>query len=177
MKKSIVIVLAATLVCSCGSKETKGSEKTEISPADTFPDNSAPVAANAPADNPVEMSGHDKIEDHMKELEPVIAEAQKTLPDAKKKYMKGLGQGEAFFLTVNLREGKNVERVFVRVTKWKNEDIEGTIANDIMVLSGYKNGQPISFKESEVLDWTITKPDGSEEGNYIGKYIDSRRGG
>lgn len=30
----------------------------------------------------------------------------------------------------------------------------------------------ISFAESMLIDWTISKPDGTEEGNYIGKFLD-----
>ena len=27
----------------------------------------------------------------------------------------------------------------------------------------------------EVLDWTISKPDGTEEGNFVGKFLDTYR--
>ena len=29
-----------------------------------------------------------------------------------------------------------------------------------------------SFPESEVLDWTIVHPDGHDEGNYVGKFME-----
>jgi hypothetical protein len=29
--------------------------------------------------------------------------------------------------------------------------------------------------EAELLDWLITKPDGSEEGNVVGKFLDTYR--
>ena len=29
------------------------------------------------------------------------------------------------------------------------------------------------MKESDVLDWTISKPDGTEEGNFVGKFLDT----
>jgi hypothetical protein len=42
-------------------------------------------------------------------------------------------------------------------------------------VKGYKHGDEYKFPESEVLDWTISKPDGTEEGNFIGKFFDSLR--
>jgi hypothetical protein len=41
----------------------------------------------------------------------------------------------------------------------------------------HSSRQSITVPESEVLDWTIARPDGSEEGNFIGKYLDSHRSG
>jgi hypothetical protein len=31
-----------------------------------------------------------------------------------------------------------------------------------------------SFQESELVDWLISRPDGSEEGNVVGKFLDER---
>ncbi len=33
--------------------------------------------------------------------------------------------------------------------------------------------QEYSFNEDELLDWLISKPDGSEEGNVVGKFLDT----
>jgi hypothetical protein len=43
-------------------------------------------------------------------------------------------------------------------------------------VQGFHKGQHITVKESEILDWCISNPDGSEDGNLIGKYIDSLQG-
>ncbi|MBK7538639.1 MAG: hypothetical protein IPI49_25370 [Myxococcales bacterium] len=34
-------------------------------------------------------------------------------------------------------------------------------------------GDPVQFSEQEVEDWTISRPDGSEEGNVVGKFLDT----
>ena len=44
------------------------------------------------------------------------------------------------------------------------------------VVSGYAYKQPYSFPESELVDWLIAKPDGSEEGNVVGKFLDTYGG-
>jgi hypothetical protein len=30
-----------------------------------------------------------------------------------------------------------------------------------------------AFAETEVMDWLISHPDGSEEGNFVGKFLDT----
>ncbi len=61
----------------------------------------------------------------------------------------------------------------MRVTSWENTTVVGTIANELGVVQQYKINQSIVFPEKAILDWTIAKPDGSEEGNYVGKLIDT----
>jgi hypothetical protein len=45
------------------------------------------------------------------------------------------------------------------------------------VVEGYGYGKELSVPEEEIVDWVITKPDGGEEGNLIGTYIDRARAG
>ena len=61
--------------------------------------------------------------------------------------------------------------LLVRVTE--DGTIEGIIYSPIQVVSDYSYKQPYSFPESELVDWLITKPDGSEEGNVVGKFMDT----
>jgi hypothetical protein len=42
-----------------------------------------------------------------------------------------------------------------------------------MIVSGFKLGQTYTFNESDLIDWFISKPDGSEEGNVVGKFLDT----
>ena len=39
--------------------------------------------------------------------------------------------------------------------------------------AGSSFGDSYQFSESDLLDWLITHPDGSEEGNFVGKFLDS----
>jgi hypothetical protein len=39
-------------------------------------------------------------------------------------------------------------------------------------VKGFKNTDPHSFPESELIDWLISRPDGTEEGNVVGKFLD-----
>jgi hypothetical protein len=107
---------------------------------------------------------------------PLVAQARLTYPGAKRRYLAGLPPGQSFFLTTRLRDSvANREQVFVAVDSIRADRVFGRIWSDITVVRGYRLRQPISFLESAIVDWLITKPDGSEEGNVVGKFLDTYR--
>ena len=105
---------------------------------------------------------------------PYVAEARKSVPAAKSRFLHGLPSNQAFFVTVQLKDAKgHSERVFMQVAEIRGTTVFGSIANDIFLVDGFKAGQKYSVDESEILDWLIAKPDGSEEGNFVGKFLDT----
>lgn len=131
------------------------------------------VAPNAPKDKPIsaEDAEAQKIEAAMK---PFIEQARTTYPEAKARFLKGLPSRHTFFITTRLYDvTKRFEQVFIAVKEIKDGRITGVIASEIRLVSGYEEGDAYSFPESELFDWTISKPDGTEEGNFVGKFLDS----
>ncbi|XWK90862.1 MAG: DUF2314 domain-containing protein [Phormidium sp.] len=131
------------------------------------------LAPNAPADKPRLIDS--KLEQGKLEqsIQPYINQAKQTYPEVKQRFLKGLPEKNYFFVTTRLRDSLgNQEQVFISVNKIENGMIEGLIWNDVQVVSGYKHGDLYRFPESELLDWTISKPDGTEEGNFVGKFMD-----
>ena len=114
------------------------------------------------------MAAHNKL------VAPAAKQARATLPQAKRRYLQGLSEGQVFFVTTVLTDpdGK-FEQVFVRVKQWQKKQVCGLIANDLTIVTTFRPNQLITFPESAVLDWTISHPDGTEEGNYIGKLLDA----
>jgi hypothetical protein len=51
--------------------------------------------------------------------------------------------------------------------------VTGRISSDILAVDGYRRGATLTFREAEVIDWLISRPDGSEEGNFVGKFLDT----
>ena len=132
------------------------------------------LSDNTPEDLPVSSASNAEMEAFFNAQKPYNKIARDSFPQSKARFIKGLPKGENFFLTTRLHdEHGRVEQVFVLVKSFKGNIVESIIYNDIQAVSGYKNGQKHSFPESEVYDWLITKPDGSEEGNFVGKFIDS----
>jgi hypothetical protein len=131
------------------------------------------LSPNAPPDKPVRVDsvGIIKLE---KAIRPYIERAKKTYPDAKSRFQKGLPVGDIFFITTHLVDSQGrKEYVFVRVASMVGDTVQGQLASIINTVEGYQNGQKIVLPESNVIDWLIAKPDGSEEGNVVGKFIDT----
>ena len=135
------------------------------------------LSENAPQDNPISIDTNDQMKAFFIALEPYTKQALESYPGARMKFMKGLPKGESFFLTTRLKDDfGQIEQVFVLVKSISDNVVSGVIFNDIQIVSGFRNGQRHSFPENEIIDWLITKPDGTEEGNFVGKYIDSIQG-
>lgn len=136
--------------------------------------NDAPLSKSAPTDRPHNIRDVEQLVKYDELISPSVRKALETLPEAKMRYLKGLGKGQAFFLTTRIYDDDGrYEQIFVRVTNWNGSNVQGTIANELNIVRSYAYGQPINFPESAVLDWLITNPDGTEEGNYVGKLLDS----
>ena len=135
----------------------------------------APVAAQnkSPQDKPV-ASNAEQLKKFEDAIAPYVKKARETLPEAKKKYLAGLPQNHIFYVTINLYDpSKKYEQVFVRVTSWKGEIIQGILDSDLSIINNHTKGEKLICHEPEILDWTISKPDGSEEGNFVGKFLDT----
>ncbi len=55
----------------------------------------------------------------------------------------------------------------------RDRTITGLIASHLGVVKGYRFNESYSFDENDLLDWMVAKPDGSEEGNVVGKFLDT----
>jgi uncharacterized protein YegJ (DUF2314 family) len=112
------------------------------------------------------------------QLDAVIAtpiiKARRTLPQIKKRYLSGFESDEKLLVTARIFDKSGVfEQVFAEVQEWSNTSLTAIIVNDLDTVREYQKGQTITFTERVVLDWTIVRPDGSEEGNFVGKYLAS----
>lgn len=128
---------------------------------------------NSPQDKPV-VSNAERLKKFEDALAPYVKKARETLPEAKKKYLAGLPKDQTFYVTIKLYDpSKKYEQVFVRVTSWKGETIQGILSSDLSLIHNHSKGEKLTCNESEILDWTISKPDGTEEGNFVGKFLDT----
>ncbi|MBC6611056.1 DUF2314 domain-containing protein [Hymenobacter sp. BT507] len=148
-----------------------------VAQAQQKPANNAPLAAHAPTDQPLAFATTDAAR-RLRELDMQIASAVKqartTLPSVKKRFQTGLPEEQVLFLTTRLYDADGTfEQVFVRVRTWSGTTVQGIIANELLTVQSFTQGQQITFPEKAVLDWTISLPDGSEEGNFVGKLLDS----
>lgn len=136
----------------------------------------AQTAPKAPAADPAPIATKDKARKVQAAIAPYTEKARKTYPGAKARYLAGLPKGETFFVTAKLSDLQgHSEGVFLRVTHIANGKITGLIASDVIGVAAYKAGDEYTLPEAELVDWMISKPDGSEEGNVVGKFLETYR--
>ena len=133
----------------------------------------AQSAPDTPEDKPPSI-GQQQAAAFEAAIAPYVADARRTYPAAKQRYRDGLPEGQTFYLTTRLRDPEgNREQAIILVQEIHEQRVTGIIVSEVQLVSGYKFGQPYSFHETEMIDWLITKPDGSEEGNVVGKFLDT----
>jgi len=131
------------------------------------------LSAKPPQDRPTEARGKTEADEYRAAIAPYVAKGRQTYPEAKKRYLAGLPPGRRFFVVTNLRDkAGTTEQVFIAVANVQEGRITGRIATDNLTVIGYKGGDPYTFPESDLVDWLITHPDGTEEGNVVGKFLD-----
>jgi uncharacterized protein YegJ (DUF2314 family) len=131
--------------------------------------------AKGPPDQPKRLDTEQKFAAYEKAIAPYVAKARATYPAAKKRFLAGLPPGYRFSVRVPLFDGRLREDSFVSVEKIVGGNITGTIGNQLGVVKNYKTGQRITFPESKIDNWLILRPDGTEEGNAVGKFLDHYR--
>lgn len=104
--------------------------------------------------------------------QPYIEEARKTYPQAKARFQSGLPAGYSFFVTLDLQENNIHENAFMAVRKIFDGKVAAVLVTKLIKVKSHQYGKLYVFPESEVVDWTITSPDGKEEGNFVGRFLD-----
>jgi uncharacterized protein YegJ (DUF2314 family) len=140
---------------------------------------SASVAqTNAPPDKPDTMRGKSQTDAYIRAIAPYVAKARASYPAAKKRFLAGLPPHYTFAVWVRLyqRDEKTREQryedVFVGVKAIKSGTVYGWINSKPVAITTHRQGEQIQFPESEVMNWLIVHPDGTEEGNVVGKFLD-----
>lgn len=131
------------------------------------------LAPNAPADRPVSATQACQLQAMLRAMEPYEAQARATYPAARERFVQGLPARHTMFVTTRLRDSLGrVEQVFVAVDSIRGPVIAGRIWSPVSVVTGYRYRQPYTFADSLLVDWMVAQPDGIEEGNVVGKFMD-----
>jgi uncharacterized protein YegJ (DUF2314 family) len=118
-------------------------------------------------------------EAYQKAIAPYVAKARATYPAAKKRFLASLPPNHTFYVWTRLYQPgvkgqqPRAEDVFIVVKAIQGRKVFGIVANTPDLVTNYKQGERVQFPEAEVLNWVIVRPDGSEEGNYVGKFLET----
>ena len=103
-----------------------------------------------------------------------LREALRTLPQAKKRFLAGLPSGDQFLLSVRvIATDTSFRQVSARVLGWHGTTVQALLLPSADAAKA--EPLPVSFPETAVVDWTLLRASGREEGNYVGRYIDTSR--
>lgn len=129
-----------------------------------------------PVDDPKSVTSPDEWADAVRAMQPYVDRARLTWPAARTRFLGGLPRGYELFVTARISDTRGrTEQVFIRVTQIDDEGIVGRIQSEITLVAGFRRGDAYTLKERDLIDWTIVRPDGSEEGNVVGKFLDTYR--
>lgn len=129
---------------------------------------------NAPVDRPKSVNASCLLDAMHQAMAPYVAQARASYPAARERFRAGLPPGHTFFVTTRLHDaGGREEQVFVVVDSITNGTIAGRIASQINTVRGFRYGQAYTLPEEALVDWMVSRPDGSEEGNVVGKFLDN----
>ena len=110
---------------------------------------------------------------------PYVAKARATYPAAKKRFLAGLPRGYKFLVTLpfsqpDKRTGKATlaEHMLVNVERIEKGRIYGRLANAPVLIRNLKFNDHVSGRESDITNWIIEHPDRTEEGNFVGKFLE-----
>ena len=84
-------------------------------------------------------------------------------------------EGTRYLVKVELREGKEVEHVWLEPVKWINPGLVGILASEPAFIKKHKVGDLIKPLPDQISDWAIIAPDGSKCGGFTVDTIDNRR--
>ncbi|MDB5233628.1 MAG: hypothetical protein JWR44_621 [Hymenobacter sp.] len=105
-----------------------------------------------------------------------VREALRTLPQAKKRFLAGLPEGDQFLLSVRvIATDTSFRQVSARVLGWHGNTVQALLLPSSTDSAAPTEPLPVSFPETAVVDWTLLRASGREEGNYVGRYIDTSR--
>lgn len=105
-----------------------------------------------------------------------MQEALRTLPLARKKFLAGLPSGDQFLVTVRVAAtDTSFRQASARVMGWRDKKVQALLLPSVANPAGPAEPTPVSFPETAVIDWTLLRAGGREEGNYVGKHLETTR--
>lgn len=166
----LATVLALVPACSRASQST-GSTEPVAEAATVTTSESAPLTPS------LGEARVDKVLAARKQLDvaiaPYVADALKSYPQVRARFLAGLPEGQQLLVVFRLpRKSGGYEQVFLRCHHIDNGSIKGLLASEVNV-DGFEMGSPLSIQEDDILDWVIVHADGREEGNQVGRFLES----
>lgn len=89
-------------------------------------------------------------------------------------YRKGLPLGSRLDVKAPFREGDGVEYMWIEVSAWEDGILRGFLLNQPEVVTGLRPGALVQVREDDAYDFLLSRPDGTQTGNYTGEVLKRR---
>jgi len=109
--------------------------------------------------------------DHNDKILAASERAKKKLPRLQALFNKGLDQATLLLKAPFTTDDGRNEWMWIEVTKWTGENIEGILQNDPYYIKNLKSGTKVVVQQVDIFDYILQKSDGTSEGNETGKLI------
>lgn len=98
--------------------------------------------------------------------------ARAKLPELSSLFNKGMDAGYSLLLKAPFETDEGgVEWMWVEVTQWNENNIEGILQNEPFHIKNLKAGATVSTKQDDIFDYLLYLPDGSSQGNETGEIL------
>lgn len=114
---------------------------------------------------------------HDDALQAASEQARRKLAGIEARFVRGLPPGEYIQVKapfVTSTGGR--EWMWVEISKWKGNDLEGVLKNQPFHVPSLKSGQLVKIQLDEAFDYIHRFPDGRQEGNTTGLIIERMQG-
>lgn len=113
-----------------------------------------------------------KTIDHTEELLAASRKARESLPNLRKTFNDGIAPGESILLKAPFsKPDGGHEWMWVEVTRWHGNRIQGLLQNDPVEVRDLHAGQMVDVHEEDIFDFIHVFPDKRVEGNTTGEII------
>lgn len=118
-----------------------------------------------------------RIKSDDSQLHAASQRARAQLPALRQSFLKGFPPGEYLLLKAPFAiPAGGREWMWVQVTKWKDDRIEGLLKNEPYHIPTLHSGQEVTVSEGDIFDYIYYKADGSQSGNETGAIIEKMEG-
>jgi uncharacterized protein YegJ (DUF2314 family) len=114
--------------------------------------------------------------EHDEELLAASERARQKVLSFRDRYRAGVPEGEQLLVKAPFKtpEGEN-EWMWVEVVSWQGNVISGILQNQPFNVPALKSGARVDVRADEIFDYTLTRRDGSREGNETGRIMERRQ--
>lgn len=109
------------------------------------------------------------------EFEKAVEASRARLLAERERIRAAMADGAALAIVGQFVEGEDMELLWIDVHAWDGATLKGTLDNDPDFIRGLRRGSDVEIPQDEVIDWKLTRPDGTQEGRTVMDLLEARQ--